>query len=157
MQIICICNCFCYYLPMNATEQAFEAYLRKRGERISSPRLQIFRALLRKGPIPITELAGMMSRNGINSSTTYRTMSLFRKLDVIHDFVAGGRKLVELSQEYVGHHHHLWCASCGKLIDFDDAMLETVLAGLARDRGFTITSHQIDITGTCGECQGQTA
>ncbi|MBW3537929.1 transcriptional repressor [Candidatus Parcubacteria bacterium] len=134
-------------------ETIFAGRLRQAGERISSPRLAIFRMLVRKGPIYVPRLVETMERSAIDSATTYRSIKLFRELGIIRDIVAGGKRLVELSDDYEGHHHHFWCRRCGSLIDFDSAAIEKSLVRVAADLGVTISSHQLEISGLCARCR----
>ena len=133
-------------------EKLFEARLRSAGERVSSARVAIFRSLARTSPLPIPQLVHAMQQNAINPATTYRNLRLFRELNIVRDIVAGGRRLVELSDDFDTHHHHFWCQNCGKLIDFDDAELETSIAKVARSLGTRMSSHHLEISGECSEC-----
>ncbi|HSH31300.1 MAG TPA: Fur family transcriptional regulator [Candidatus Saccharimonadales bacterium] len=136
-------------------EVIFAERLRQAGERISSPRLAIFRALNRKGTIYAPRLVEMMHESAVDPATTYRTLKLFRQLGVIRDIVAGGQRLVELSDDYGRHHHHFWCRQCGHLLDFDSPDIEHSLQRVAETLGVTITSHQLEISGLCTGCQNQ--
>lgn len=138
---------------MKDKETQFIDRLRQANQRVSSPRLTLFKALLRNGPITAGKLVDIMAKNAIDPATTYRNLKLFRELEVIEDIVAGGKRLVELSDDYEGHHHHFWCRNCGKLIDFDDSTIEQELKALGQARGFTISSHHLEISGLCANCQ----
>lgn len=133
-------------------EHVFISRLQSASQRISSPRLAAFRTLLRKGPITIPQLVSLLEKQGIDPATTYRTMKLFRELEIIKDIVAGGRRLVELSDNYESHHHHFWCRNCGKLVDFDSPKLEQTIDQLAGELGIKISSHQLEMSGLCSDC-----
>lgn len=134
-------------------EREFARQMRANGERVSSPRLAVFRTLSRKNDLAIPDLVAFMQQNGIDRATTYRTISLFRTLGMVRDVVAGGKRMIELTDSFRGHHHHFWCRNCGKLIDFDDAGLEKELKSLADRLGFQLLSHQLDISGLCANCK----
>lgn len=133
-------------------KKQFENRLRAAGERITSPRLTIFNALLRKSPIRPTELVELLRGYAIDPATTYRNVNLFRELNIIRDIVAGGQRLIELSDDYESHHHHFWCRQCGKLIDFDSPDIEKSLNGAITLLGGVITSHHVEISGLCKDC-----
>jgi Fur family ferric uptake transcriptional regulator len=134
-------------------ETTFIRHLRSAGQRLSSPRLAIFRILVRKSPLAVPQLGDLAASHGIDRATTYRTVALFRQLGIVRDIVAGGKRLVELSDDYESHHHHFWCRHCGKLIDFDSPHIEQSLRQLADDMGVTITSHHVEISGLCAACR----
>lgn len=50
-----------------------------------------------------------------------------------------------------GHHHHLVCESCGKAIEIQPP-LEDWIREVARDSGYTITRHVLEVFGTCPDC-----
>src|ERR1700750_159258 len=111
--------------------KAFKDLLRSDGQSLTTQRLLIFRALARKSPISTVKLGLLMEENGINRATTYRNLQLLRRLGVIRDIIAGGQRLVELSEDLGSHHHHFWCTSCGRLSDFDNPELDQAIDQLA--------------------------
>lgn len=137
-------------------EKLFREALNNSGVRISAQRLIIFRALLRSSPVSGLKLVEMASKNGIDRTTTYRTLALFRKHGIVRDVVAGGKRLVELSDDYLAHHHHFWCRKCGKLTDFDSRVVESSLSETVRAIGGTMMSHHVEISGICVDCSVKT-
>lgn len=133
-------------------EQDFKERLRAAGERVTSPRLIIFRTLLRSAPLPMPKLIAYASENGIDQVTVYRTMDLFRKLGLVQEIGLGRRRLFELSDTYHAHHHHFTCTECGQVIDFDSDVIEADLQRIGSERGLKIRAHQLEVTGTCKEC-----
>ena len=64
----------------------------------------------------------------------------------------------ELAEDLTGHHHHLLCLSCGKVIDITlPASLEHDIAAaigqLADAESFQAHSHRLDVLGLCAELQ----
>lgn len=134
-------------------EKEFIRQLRANGQRVSSARLTIFRMLSRKNAMSVPSLAASMLTNAVDRATTYRTITLLRNLGMIRDVVAGGKRMIELTDSFKGHHHHFWCRSCGKLVDFDDGELEKELHRVAKRLGIQLSSHQLEMTGLCDKCQ----
>lgn len=89
----------------------------------------------------------------IDRASIYRTVALFRKLGIIQDIVAGGRRMIELTDSFDSHHHHLSCLRCGKSRTVADHALESDLERIASCNGFQPVSHQIEISGICADCQ----
>ena len=134
-------------------EKQFKQRLLAQGERLSATRLAVFRLLARKSPLLTTELVTLAADQAVDPATTYRTIKLYREIGIVKDIVAGGRRMIELSEDYDSHHHHFHCTQCERLIDFDNELIEASLAAAAEDMGVTITTHQLEITGLCADCQ----
>lgn len=133
-------------------EQVFKNHLRAAGERITAPRIGIFRVLLRQGPISMPLLIAKANEDGIDQVTTYRTIDLLRKLGHVQEVGLGKKRLLELSDHYQAHHHHAVCVSCGKLYDFDSKAIEDELKRVGEQLGLTVYAHQVEVSGVCGRC-----
>lgn len=133
-------------------ETLFKERLRSNGERLTSPRLITFRALLRKTPLTTTKLVELLKENGIDAATTYRNLLLFRSMGIIQDVVAGGQRLIELSEDFGSHHHHFWCMRCGKLQDFDNPEIDQAIDQLSERLRIQVKSHQLELSGVCTDC-----
>ena len=98
----------------------------------------------------------------IGLTTVYRTLELLVKAGLIMKFDFGdGRARFELieSPESIGHHHHLVCTECGRIIDYQDfineeiELLKRTERGLAKKYKFRITNHLIQFHGVCEKCR----
>jgi Fe2+ or Zn2+ uptake regulation protein len=87
-----------------------------------------------------------------DQASVYRTIALFKTLAVVQDVISGGHKLIELTDAFDSHHHHISCSSCGRSISVEDPKLERYLTQLATAHGITPQSHQIEVTGLCQDC-----
>ena len=135
------------------TEQQFKDRLRSSGERVTSPRLAMFRILTRNAPVSMPKLIAKAQQDSVDTVTVYRTMDLFRKLELVQEVGLGRNRLFELSDDYHAHHHHLTCAQCGTIFDFDSEVIENDLNRISEQLGFRIRSHQLEATGLCANCQ----
>ena len=52
------------------------------------------------------------------------------------------------------HHHHLICMKCGKVISFQDDLLEGLETKIAETTGFHVVDHEVKLYGYCVECGG---
>ena len=88
----------------------------------------------------------------IGLATIYRTLELFCKLGIAHqlDFNSS-YKFYELNVEEE-HHHHLICRGCGKIIEFNDRVLEEFETRLEEEYSFNIFDHRIKFFGLCRDC-----
>ena len=94
-------------------------------------------------------------------ATVYRTLELLTELGIVHKFDFGdGRARYEFAEgpSSLGHHHHLVCTSCRRIIDYTDfikeetELLKRTEAGLSRKYNFRIRNHQIQFYGLCADC-----
>ncbi|MBU4332916.1 MAG: transcriptional repressor, partial [Candidatus Omnitrophica bacterium] len=60
-----------------------------------------------------------------------------------------------------GHHHHLVCKECYKVVDYSDFMkdevnfLKSTEDGLSKKYKFNITDHLIQFFGVCEKCSNK--
>lgn len=128
----------------------FKQLLHDSGHSVTAVRTEVFMFLRDRGPINTRALTeGLPS---IDRASIYRTLNLYRELDVIQDIVTGGRKMIELSDRFNAHHHHLSCTKCRATKIITDQLLEQYLNQLAKKNGYSPVSHQVEISGLCGEC-----
>ncbi len=95
------------------------------------------------------------SRNpDIGLATVYRTLELLAELDILQKMDFGdGRSRYEFSDKEEHHHHHLVCLQCHRVAEFDDDLLETLEAVVARKSKFKIIDHDLKFYGLCRDCQ----
>ncbi len=84
--------------------------------------------------------------------------TLFRTLDLLISL--GALERVRLPGDREGyvlcgppHHHHVVCTSCGAIGEVAGDRLDEVLAAAVRDSGFTLQSHNVELSGTCAPCR----
>lgn len=130
--------------------EAFKRRLREHGYSMTAPRLAIFRYLQANHPAHLSSI--IADNPGIDRASVYRTLTLFRELDMIQDIITGGQKMIELMDTFDSHHHHISCVRCGRSVTVEDAELERRLAMLAETHGIVPVSHQIEVSGICKNC-----
>lgn len=52
-----------------------------------------------------------------------------------------------------GHHHHLICRECGKVVEVHDCTLGEWSRKIGSEYGFSSIEHQAELLGTCKECE----
>lgn len=121
--------------------------------KLTKPRLIVFRQLLHKEPLTITQIIDQTSHL-INRVSVYRVVELYEALNIVRRVNIGWRYKVELSEIFSGHHHHITCISCGNVIAIEEnKTLERIIQELGSKHGFRIQSHQIELMGYCPECK----
>lgn len=84
----------------------------------------------------------------IGLATIYRVLTQFEQAGILirHHFESG-KAVFELNQG--GHHDHLVCIQCGHVEEFFDAEIERRQAKVAKDRGFNIHEHSLQLYADC--------
>jgi len=86
-----------------------------------------------------------------NISTVYRTLELLKELDLVTEADFGeGRVRYHVAGK--GHHHHLICRSCGKIMNLEESMLHPLEDTLLQKYGFDADLRHLTISGKCSEC-----
>jgi Fur family ferric uptake transcriptional regulator len=50
------------------------------------------------------------------------------------------------------HHDHLICRVCGKIVEFESERIEELQSRIARQQGFQIFDHKLELYGYCPAC-----
>jgi Fe2+ or Zn2+ uptake regulation protein len=133
------------------TEQELQAVLHRRGQRVTSQRMLVHRALTELGRHVTAEQVADRVPNA-SLPTVYATLELFEELGVVRRVDAGEGPA--LWDPKVDGHHHLVCRSCGAVSDLPG---RAELAGVwrsARRRGFRPDSAELVVRGLCARCAG---
>jgi len=132
------------------------ADLKKAGLKITLPRMKILELLeaseLRHQSAEDIYKALLAAGEEIGLATVYRVLTQFEAAGLVtrHHF-EGGQAVFELSQG--GHHDHLVCVSCGKVVEFMDDVIEDRQNQIAAEKGFEITEHSMILYGRCPDCR----
>jgi Fur family ferric uptake transcriptional regulator len=88
----------------------------------------------------------------VNISTVYRTLDLLKSLGLVTETDLGGGRVRYHPMEK-GHHHHLVCQDCGRIIDLDESVLASLKSQLRREYNFDADMKHLGIFGRCGDCR----
>ena len=88
----------------------------------------------------------------INISTVYRTLELLNRLGLVTETDLGGGR-VRYHPADKGHHHHLVCQNCGRIIDLDESLLSSLKDVLYREYRFSADLRHLAIFGRCEDCR----
>jgi Fur family ferric uptake transcriptional regulator len=82
----------------------------------------------------------------ISLSTVYRTIKLFEANGFLerHDFGAGRGRYEETARR---HHDHLIDLDSGQVIEFRNEEIERLQERVARDLGFSLVGHKLELYG----------
>jgi Fur family transcriptional regulator, ferric uptake regulator len=96
----------------------------------------------------------------VGLTTVYRTLELLTQMGFVakFDFGDGRARYEQAEGPDKGHHHHLVCTSCKRIIEYtefiDEEMefLKRAEKGLAKKYNFEIKNHIIQFYGLCQRC-----
>lgn len=92
-------------------------------------------------------------RPGISYSTVYRTLKLLAQCGLATESMFGESKSRYEPVHNSGHHDHLVCRKCGKIIEFENDKIEKLQKDVARNYGFHVSAHRLELYGLCKKCQ----
>lgn len=142
-------------LKNNPNEQ-LSAYLAGQGLKSTRQRDRIFAVFVAAGRhLSAEELYLLIKRSdkGIGYATVYRTLRLLAEAGMAHErrFEDGITRFEYNAAE--GHHDHLICTRCGRIIEFENEQIEELQRGVAKKNKFLVSSHKLELYGLCSECQ----
>lgn len=132
----------------------FRKIVSSNGYRITDAREATFKLLVSTEPQSIREIIAKAKQNNVDRVSVYRNIELFEKLGIVHRIYIGWKYKVELSDEFMAHHHHLSCLGCGKIIDIqDEKHIDRFVEDIANSVGFKPRRHIFEVDGYCKNCQ----
>jgi Fur family transcriptional regulator, ferric uptake regulator len=90
----------------------------------------------------------------VSVATVYRTMKLLATSGLAHARNFGDGQTRYEAAHGRGHHDHLICTRCHKIIEFENDQIERMQDVVAKKHGFSVSSHKMELYGLCRECQG---
>lgn len=88
----------------------------------------------------------------IGQATIFRTLKVFVDAGLASAVELNGKTLRYEHRHNHGHHDHIICTVCGKVVEFTDTRIENLQAEISRQNGFILTSHRMELFGTCPDC-----
>ncbi|MDO6568055.1 ferric iron uptake transcriptional regulator [Alteromonas sp. 1_MG-2023] len=133
--------------------------LKKAGLKVTLPRLKILQILQEpeNQHISAEDVYKILIEQDeeIGLATVYRVLNQFDDAGILnrHHF-EGGKSVFEISHKE--HHDHLVCLKCGKVIEFEDDIIEQRQDMIAKKHNIKLTHHSLYLYGECtdGNCEG---
>jgi Fur family ferric uptake transcriptional regulator len=141
---------------MKSEIQVFREYLRLHSLRRTPEREQILREIFEiHGHFDVEELHRGLRNKGskVSKASIYRTLPLFIDCGLVRevDFSDGHWHYEHIYGH--AHHSHLRCMGCGEILEFEEPRLKLLEEHLAREYGYRIKGHQLQVHGYCAACQ----
>ena len=86
---------------------------------------------------------------------------MLKNLDLISEFqTPDNTKVIELSGVKDDHHHHIFCKSCGSVVDFElnnnlEKNLEQEIQLIESTHNISVLSHSLELFSICNQCKNQ--
>jgi Fur family ferric uptake transcriptional regulator len=130
--------------------------LRSSGHKVTTQRVAIIKTVLESSehltPSELYEKVHLVDPE-VGEVTVYRTLNILSELGLLCMVHTGDNTHSYISRP-PGHHGHLICSQCGKVINFTDCNLSGLEERLTAETGFAIREHRLDFYGNCRECSG---
>jgi len=137
------------------SENTLHHLLRQRGLKATHQRDEIVRALQEAGAhVTVDELYQRVRRKNprIGYATIYRTLRLLAESGWASARRFGDRTARFERRTEGEHHDHLICLRCGKIQEFENHRLEALQERIARQEGFLVREHKLELYGYCQVC-----
>lgn len=138
------------------TVASLAGQLRRQARRLTGPRQAILHLLAGAGrPLSSKEIHEALPRGFCDVVTVYRSLQLLEQLRAVqrYDLGDGVARFRLLPAGDDGHHHHLVCRTCNRVIELDHCILGELEARLARESGYADLTHRLQFFGLCPTCQ----
>ncbi len=138
---------------MSQSKLALQKVLAEHGFHNTRVRQAVFDLLETPEPQSMRDII-KKAEGSVDRASIYRNVDLFEKLGILRRIYIGWKYKLELSDDFVQHHHHLSCLNCGKVIDIhEDELVDTFIKNISKQFGFRPQRHQFEVEGLCAECQ----
>lgn len=129
-------------------------HLAKHRLKLTRQRESILREFIQNEHITAEQMYRQLSKKDprIGLATIYRTLNLFCEAGLAQARHFGSQTQYD-NVAHKGHHDHLICTSCGKIVEFENCDIERLQEEVARKNGFVIQTHKLELYGLCSHCR----
>lgn len=130
--------------------------LRRKSRRVTGPRQAILEVLRRhRHPMSSKEIFGAMPKGEGDLATVYRSLHLLEGMKMVKRFDLGDgvARFELLAEGDDGHHHHLVCTRCAKVVEIEECFTGELEEKIASRNGFKSITHKLEFFGVCPGCQ----
>ncbi len=139
--------------PENLSPRAIR--LREAGHKLTNARLTVLNVLEKnEGHLTSAEVLEKVDALDptIGRASVFRTLDLLTSLSIIRPTYMNS----SMTPTYVlmpdGHHHHIVCTNCNRIIEFENCGLGAIAAELEERLHVKLTGHLLEFYGLCDKC-----
>jgi len=129
--------------------------LKKAGYKITQARLTVLEVLVAEhGHITSSDVLEKVEaiNPSIGRASVFRTLDLFTQLGIIRPTYIDTSLTPTYVMMHEGHHHHVICSNCNRVIEFDNCGLEQLTKTLEDKLNVKINGHLLEFYGVCEQC-----
>ncbi|MBM4122026.1 MAG: transcriptional repressor [Nitrospira sp.] len=132
---------------------ALKDHLAKHQLKLTRQRELILAMFLKMEHISAEQMYRLLAKKDphIGLATIYRTLNLFCEAGLAQARHFGTQTQFD-NVSHKGHHDHLICTGCGKIVEFENCDIERLQEEVAKRNGFTIKTHKLELYGLCAAC-----
>lgn len=134
--------------------------VREGGGRLTPTTKAVYQTLRsRPGPVTIEQIAAgcrKLLRKPPHMVSVYRITHRLEELGFAHRVVLGDG-IVRFEASDIGHHHHVVCTQCGRIVELELCGMEGVDQFVRDVLQFHQLSHSLEYRGVCAQCRAAPA
>ena len=141
-------------MPTRDQEHWLEA-LRESGYRITPPLTVVVKIMAGCAQVMDAQDIFIQARKTlpeIGLMTVYRALEKLEEVKLVQR-VHQPKGCQAFAPAPLGHQHLLLCLKCGRIEYFSGDDLDAWFSGIARDKGYRVTEHWLQLFGYCTYCQ----
>jgi Fur family ferric uptake transcriptional regulator len=134
--------------------QLLKDHLAKHQLKLTRQREEILNVFLKMEHVTAEQIYRMLGKRDphIGLATIYRTLKLLCDAGLAQERHFGAQTQFD-NVSHKGHHDHLICTSCGKIVEFENCDIERLQEEVAQRNGFLIQTHKLELYGLCSKCR----
>jgi Fur family ferric uptake transcriptional regulator len=129
-------------------------HLAKHQLKLTRQREYILQTFLQNEHITAEQMYRLLAKKDphIGLATIYRTLNLLCEAGLAQARHFGSQTQYD-NVAHKGHHDHLICTGCGKIVEFENEDIERLQEQVATKNGFAIKTHKLELYGLCSHCR----
>jgi Fur family ferric uptake transcriptional regulator len=139
-------------------QKIFRDFLGEKGLKLTKERMSVLKEVCScHDHFDPEDLYLRIRGSGLKASraSVYRTLSLLVESGIVRKAMRTEKGNVYEHRYGHGHHDHMICDSCGKIIEFYSEKLENIQNEICDKNKFNGVSHTLEIRGICERCGKQ--
>lgn len=139
-------------VDIDKLEEHFKKFLYAKRGKVTNERLALLRTIYQHdGHFSVDELMGLMQGSDlrISRATIYRTLDLLVQCGLVRKLSLENQDTRYESAKDTGHHDHIICVDCNKIIEFFNPELERIQDDILSIHNLKPVKHVHQLYGKC--------
>ncbi len=126
--------------------EILKQHLAKHQLKLTRQRENILTSFLKMEHVTAEQMYRLLAKKDphIGLATVYRTLKLLCETGLAQEQHFGAQTQFD-NVAHKGHHDHLICTTCDKIIEFENCQIEELQEAVAAQNGFTIHTHKLEL------------